>query len=208
MKNTFGLFIISVIAILLTANNSNGNNYSEVMSSGENIHSGIYMSAKDYQNRKLSLEINCDSTKHKIKLHDFFSKPYIDVIHEGKKYHYMKDSIFGYRDCNGNDFRFDAKREYQIMDSDSITIYRIQVAQGGKGAIRLVSEYYFSSKLDGKIFNLTSGNVKAAYPINHKFHDTLDMQFKDGFNLSDYDSFHKTYKIVRLLKLSYENQNK
>ena len=206
MKNTFGLFIISVIAILISANNSNGNCYSAFISSANNIHSEIYMSAKDYQDKKLSLEINCDSTKHKIKLHDFFSKPYIDVIHEGKKYHYMKDSIFGYRDCDGDDFRFDDKREYQIIESDSITIYRIQLAQGGKG--RIVSEYYFSSKLDGKIFNLTSGNVKAAYPINHKFHDTLDMQFKDGMNLSDYDSFHKTYKIVRLLKLSYENQNK
>ena len=197
MKNTFGLFIISVIAILISANNSNGNCYSAFISSANNIHSGIYMSAKDYQDKKLSLEINCDSTKHKIKLHDFFSKPYIDVIHEGKKYHYMKDSIFGYRDCDGNDFRFDDKREYQIMESDTITIYRIQVAQGGKGAIPLVSEYYFSSKLDGAILSLTLNNLKTSYPANHKFHDTLDMQFKDGFNLSEYDSFHKTYKIGR-----------
>ncbi len=208
MKNSIGSFYKSVIAILFISISAAGNIYSEFISSGNNIHSGIYLSANDYQNKKLSLEINCDSSKHKIKLHDFFSKPYIDVIHEGKKYHYMKDSIFGYRDCDGNDFRFDNKREYQIMESDSITIYRIQVAQGGKEAIRLVSEYYFSTKLNAEILSLTMNNLKTAYPVNHKFHDLLDMQFNDGSALYKYDSFHKTYKMVRLLKLSCENQNK
>jgi hypothetical protein len=71
--------------------------------------SGVYKSAADYQAGKLSLAVDCRSETHKILLHRFSNKDYIDVIHQGKKHTMKKSEIFGIRDCEAN-------KEYQILE--------------------------------------------------------------------------------------------
>src|SRR5882724_2364424 len=79
---------------------------------------GIYNSWPDYNAGKLSLTCNCNSSSDKIKLHHFFCKNYIDVLMDGKSYRFGKDSIFGYRDCGQNDYRFyyECDKEYKIVE--------------------------------------------------------------------------------------------
>src|SRR5476651_269177 len=87
--------------------------------------SGVYMNWQDYKNDKLSYILNCDSSSGKIKLNHFLSKSYIDVIQGEKKTRLCKDSIFGYRDCKQNDYRFfkNNDEEFLIKENKTMVIY-------------------------------------------------------------------------------------
>src|SRR5262249_31159752 len=67
--------------------------------------SGVYLTAADYENSELRFEGDCGSKAHKLELHDVLNKPYIDVRHESQKRRYSKDELFGFRDCEGRDYR-------------------------------------------------------------------------------------------------------
>ena len=128
---------------------------------------GIYNSWQDYNSNKLSLILNCNSPKNKIKLHHFFCGNYIDIIENGKQFRFKKDSIFGYRDCRQNDFRFyhNNEKEYRIAENSSIIIYVADVpviASSGKTRT-LVPAYFFSTTLNGEIYPLTILNLKKAF---------------------------------------------
>jgi hemin uptake protein HemP len=58
--------------------------------------SGLYLKVKDYKNGNLSYKIDCKTEKHTIKLHEFFNGSNIDIIHNGQKYTYRKDSVWGF----------------------------------------------------------------------------------------------------------------
>ena len=62
----------------------------------QNDSSGIYINGDDFKKGKLSFAINCSTEKHKIKLNDFFSLPYIIVIHNDSSYKFYKRDIFGF----------------------------------------------------------------------------------------------------------------
>src|SRR5437868_3647561 len=93
--------------------------------SAQNKICGIYKSEQDYKNAALSYVINCDSAAGKIKLHHFLSKNYIDIIDHKGKTKLFKDSIFGYRDCKQNEYRFykSYEKEYRIIENGPIVIY-------------------------------------------------------------------------------------
>jgi hypothetical protein len=56
--------------------------------------SGVYLNVADYETKKLTYEIDCSEEKHKIKLNEFFNKPYITVVHNGYKYTHQKKDIY------------------------------------------------------------------------------------------------------------------
>ena|ERR1035437_3221627 len=175
-------------------------------------YSGIYMNSKDYKSNKLSYEVSCDSSFGKIKLNHFLSKNYIDVFKRGKKIQLYKDSIFGFRDCHQNDFRFFTERdkEYQIIENKTIVIYIADVAvtsANGK-ARELVQNYFFSTALNSAILPLTISNLKKAFSDNLKFHNKLDQEFNSEKDIPSYDDIHKMYKVNYLLSQSVLNQNK
>ncbi|MBA3707076.1 MAG: hypothetical protein H0W84_14590 [Bacteroidetes bacterium] len=194
--------LLGIIVAIFIFNNTNANTLT--INANDSIKSGIYMSAEDFLNKKLAFEINCSTSSHKINTHEFLSKPYIDITHEGKKYRLKKDSIFGYRDCEGNDFRLYNDKEYKILETAGVTIYMNEVAKSENKQFKLVPYYFFSVKTDGGIVELTKLNLKNAFPDNHKFHDMIDAQFKDETELPLYDSFHKSYKVNHLLHMSYQ----
>lgn len=167
--------------------------------------SGVYFTPQDFKNGKLEYAINCKTEKHKIKLNDFLDKPYITVIHEGKRYEHQKKDIFGYRDCEGIDYRFVNNGNYPILNPrENIVLYKLIQGVDSKTSKRTIS-YFFSNGLDGNVVALTVENLKAAFSDNHKFHDLLDTEFGSGtVALTDYDSFHKIYKVNRL----YQNSQK
>ena len=163
--------------------------------------SGIYLTAADYQNAQLTSEGDCTSKSHSIELHDVLNRPYIDVTHDGNRRRYLKTEIFGFRSCEGADYRFAGNKEYQILEAKTLYIYRTVASDTrGKGATQ-VATYFFSVGGGGDVLALTALNLKQAFPANHRFHDSLDAAFTLG-GLEQYDAFHKMFKVNRLLEAS------
>ena len=51
---------------------------------------GVYLTLADFKINKLTYDIDCGTEKQKIKLHDFFTKPYIDVYYKDQKHTLQK----------------------------------------------------------------------------------------------------------------------
>ena len=92
--------------------------------------------------------------------------------------------------------------EYKIEEVRSITIYSLQESAPSGKSFRWINVYYFSSTPDDEIKPLTIENLKFAFPDNHKFHDTLNETFKDNVSVSEYDTFHKMFKVNHTYEMS------
>lgn len=166
--------------------------------------SGIYLTASDYKERRLSFEGDCRSRVHKLELHDVLNKPYIDVTHESEKHRFAKSDVFGFRACDGRDYRFAENLEYQILEARELYVYARAVSESRGKRIDTILKHYFSAGPDGRVLALTLMNLKQAFPENHKFHDSLDAAFGAEQPLAEYDEFHRMFKINRLLIASRE----
>jgi hypothetical protein len=178
-----------VIALLLLASLS---------ARSQTNSSGIYVNLADYQNHKLTYEINCSrETIEEIELFDFA----LTVTHEGQKYTHRKSDIYGFKDCGGSAYRFFNNGEYQIVETKDIIIYWHEANEALGKESNTVKEYYFSTTLDGEIKSLSVENLVRAFPRNHKFHDLLNQNLRNG-EISKYDSFHEMYKLNHLYQMS------
>lgn len=162
--------------------------------------SGIYRTADDFRKGTPYLAVDCRTAKHKIKLHDFLNKPYLEVIHQGTKYRFLKTEVFGFQECGGSAYRFFNGEEYLIREVRSVVVYEKQVNQpglGGKGSV-MVAKLFFSIGLEAPIQLLTKSTLKRAFPERHAFHDQLEARFPTE-DASDYDAFHRMYLVNHLL---------
>jgi hypothetical protein len=165
--------------------------------------SGVFKSFADYKTGKMEYGINCATEMHKIKLNDFLGKDYITVIHEGKSNDIKKAETWGFQLCDEKIVRFQGKEDFQVSEKDLLWIYAKQTLQSGNNkntASKYVTSFYFSKDGDGKILELTPNNVKAAFPDNHKLHDAIEMQFPTSASISEFDEFHKKFKINHFLE--------
>jgi len=163
--------------------------------------SGVFVSSADYVNHRLSFPGSCQSEAHKLEVHDVRNKPYIDVTHAGKKHRYGKNAVFGFRACDGRDYRFGADLEYQILEGQELYIYLRESKTYGKG-FHIRMEYFFSLGPEGPILLLTRENLKQAVPENRKFHDSLDASVHSGQKLETYDRDHTMFDVNWLLMAS------
>jgi hypothetical protein len=165
--------------------------------------SGIYNTAADYSNNKLTYETQCSTSKNNnIRLHNYFGyAPYVTVVAGGIKHRLKKSEVYGFRNCNNEVFRFYKNKEYKLSEAGHICIYTAQqnITQGK--SFKLVNGYYFSTSFTGPILPLTYGNLENAYAGNEKFCELLE-QFSGTNDASAYDSRHKTYKINYLFAKS------
>jgi hypothetical protein len=163
--------------------------------------SGIYKTADDFKNRKLSYAINYKTEKHKINSYVLFKGNVIKVKHQGTAYKLTKSDTYGYRNTEGVEYRFIDNKEYRVLNpGEAILIYIYQYpAHSGKEAAKYVPVYFFTTDAGSAPQDLTKGNIKAAFPQNHKLHDAIDAQFVSDLELHEYDSFHKTYKLNRII---------
>ncbi len=175
-------------------------------SASPNDASGIYLTAADYQRGHLTAQSDCQSPGHTIELHDVLNKPYIHVAHGGERRQYAKSEVYGFRTCDGRDYRFVANREYRILEARIAVVYSVQLPdREGEDLFvgkQEVFDYFFSVGAEGPILRLTRDNLKQAFPDNHRFHDALDQTFTADAQLAQYDDFHKMFKINRLLVAS------
>jgi hypothetical protein len=167
--------------------------------------SGLYLTAADYREARLTTIGDCKSDQHKLHLHSLLHKPYIDVTHEGTHHRYMKSELFGFRSCDGVDYRFAQHREFQILEARALYIYMVKAPPRlGKNAapgLNTVATYYFSVGAEGEVLPLTLNHLKQAFPTNHRFHDSLDAAFPSG-GLEQYDEFHRMFKVNHMLESS------
>jgi hypothetical protein len=166
--------------------------------------SGVYLTADDYNNGRLSFEGDCGSKAHKLELHDVLHKSYIHVTHGSEKQRYAKSDLFGFRACDGWDYRFALNLEYQILETRELYIYAREVyVSHGRGR-HTVRGYFFSTGAEGSVLALTRENLKKAFPANQRFHDALDAAFGAKQKLSEYDESQKMFKVSQLLIASRE----
>ena len=166
------------------------------------LGSGLYRSAADFLGHRLTLAVDCKTETHKLRFHEFSGKPYLTVIHGGKPYQVAKDSLFGFRDCEGHDYRFASDNQhYGILNpGEELLLYQEEVPVAGKYPIQ--PKRFFSPTADAPMQPLALLAVKKAFPDNHRFHDLLDAQFQTGGELTAYDTMHRMTKINWLLRQS------
>jgi len=193
MKKIF--FLLMVAGCLLAFNQT---------SFAQKDSSGIYKTAEDFQNRKLSYAINYKTEKHKIKDNILFNADKIVVKHKGETYTLPKSNTYGYRNMKGVEFRFIDNKEYKVLNPGELILIYVydNTVHSGKNASNKPYqwEYYFSKDATSPVQDLTLTNVKATFPENHRLHDALDVQFKSDKELYGYDKFHKTYKLNWVIK--------
>lgn len=169
--------------------------------SAQKDSSGVYKTAADFKEGKLSYAINYKTEKHTINDNLLFNGSELKVIHHGTAYKLKKSDTYGYRDVKGKDFRFDGDKTYRVLSKgEGVLLYEYQSpVSSTKGSTQYTPRYFFSVDAAGVPVALTKENLKAAFPGNHKFHDALDAMFKEDKDLAAYDSFHRMYKVNRVL---------
>lgn len=164
--------------------------------------SGVFKTFADFNSGKMEYSIDCATEKHKIRLNEFLGKDFITVVHEGKPYNLNKNEIWGFQLCDDKIVRFQENEHYPVADRGVLWIYTKQTVKGAgyRGGVKSITSYYFSKGGDNGILELTPLNLKVSFPDNHMLHDAIDEQFKSATSLSEYDKFHKHYKINRFLE--------
>ncbi|HTD41680.1 MAG TPA: hypothetical protein VK671_13720 [Mucilaginibacter sp.] len=157
---------------------------------------GLYLTAEDFSNHKLSYESD-GSNGNKILLHAIFGGYKVVVVQNGKKHFFSKNEIYGYR-LNDQDYRYFNNSAYRIIDTKGFYIYGYcKLIPAGKG-LKQSESFYFSSKTDDDIKPLTMDNLQAAFSKNTRFLYTIQGFFKTDNELTSYDTSLKEYKLKYL----------
>jgi len=156
------------------------------------------MTFSDYQNNKLSFKTDCKTEKRRFKLNEFFNQRFITVKYKEEKIKLLKDSIYGILDCDEPLIRFQDKESYTLAEKGPLWIfYKEENVQKNK-LIYLEKRYFFCVKGDDKLKELTINNIKQEFPGDTKLHDLIDDRFHNR-EVSEYDTFHKMFKINRII---------
>ena len=189
MKYSFIAVVLIMIISIFTLNTSGQNNLSD--------RRGLYLTAQDFINKKLSYSNENSNGRYKIKVAPLSNKDRVRVIQNREKHDFFQFDLFGYRDKN-QDYRFFNDQQYEVIDNSFFYMYTrvVSVVEGKVHTQK--TNYYFSKLPDGNIMDLTLYNLKRAYPENHKFQDLLDVYFRCDNDLNWYDSFNKMYKVEHI----------
>jgi hypothetical protein len=182
-----------VIALLLFACNTEAKNIQ-----------GIYMTAEDFAKGKLSYSGDCNNKGIKAHLKNFWDDaPYLELWYNGKQTTLQKNSVYGYKDCDGNVYRFCNNQTYKLVEAGCVYIYSHEYNVTQTKGFKVVTNYYFSSTAGGDINRLNFANLAAAYEKNGKFVAALE-KYRDS--LTAFDDTHKTFFVNYLYTRSQNNQ--
>ena len=164
---------------------------------------GVFKTGDDFNEGKVSFLIDCKSKKNRIKLNDFFCKPYITIKQNDSSYKILKSTLYGYKTCNNQIYRFDNKKELLVLNQgEQILIYKQLNTKVREDARINVTNKYFSTESNNSIQKLTIKNLKASFPNNTNFQHLIDGSFQYNTDLGGFDNINKMYKINWFLKLS------
>lgn len=165
------------------------------------INSNLFAQHNNPQIFITSLEFVKDSTItnkaiKKIKRADWTDK-IIVLYNDGKKIIFSSDSLWGFRDNEGNVIRSFGGELYNLQQYDSLCIYSIYHTTGKVS----YTNYFFSKTLNSKIFPLTKTNIKEEL---NKCSCILEEMKKERqmleIDYAAYDKVKKTYKIVAVYR--------
>ncbi|HZY36673.1 MAG TPA: hypothetical protein VFE53_08505 [Mucilaginibacter sp.] len=170
----------------------------------QNESGGIYKTAYDFRQNKLSYAVNVNNGRDKIKSDMLLREGKVKVISGGRVYTLDKRDVYGYKSPDGAIYRFYRKNDYKVLNAgEPLTLYAyLQGSSSGRANMRIYADYYFSSNLSSAPQHLTIENLKAAFPGNRKFQEALDENFKTDEDLTAYDGTHKMYRLVETYKNS------
>ncbi|MBK9283232.1 MAG: hypothetical protein IPM51_02825 [Sphingobacteriaceae bacterium] len=166
---------------------------------------GVYLTTDDFKKGKLMYDIDCSTEKQKIKLFNFFTKPYFDVYYQGEKFRLQKNQVYGFKDCHDRTFRFYENMEFQLVEAGKIYLYFQEQLMFTEKAGSSSDAFFFSTEPGSVIKPLNVSNLKKAYPTNKTFHKLMDTQINNR-NINAYDSLNKMYKINSLFIESLSKQ--
>lgn len=163
----------------------------------QNSNQGIFLTSEDFLSHKITL-----ASKHtRIKLHEIINKDIIEVKTKDSTYSYLKDSIFGYQDSEGNSIRFYNGKIYPIVNpTETILIYKVSDGPVQKGQTKTYS-YFFSKDVYSKILPLKMNYILDEFKNNKPFTNIIETHFNNTSNLLEYDETYNIFKINRLLQL-------
>ncbi|WP_348620951.1 hypothetical protein [Pedobacter lusitanus] len=189
-------FFIVLFALFLSKTYAQATTLNTITNDPE---SGIYLTAADYKHNQLHLAGD-QTTKNKFQLNDFFGGKTLTLNHNGKNYKFSKDSIYGYRDKKGSDYRFYKKHDakYRILENRSLVIYEFQRPGDKQTGFKPLLSYYYSEGVDGEVYPLTIDNLKRTFKEQAAF-DIIDANFKTDQDLVSYDTYNHMFRINRLL---------
>jgi hypothetical protein len=169
----------------------------------QKINEGVYLTAKDFTNSKISFVNDQLNNKYKVRLHEFFNSLKITIIKGDSVIKLNKESVFGYRDKKNNCYRFYNKAEYQIINpSEKILLYGKSELEGGFRNTHRVMHYFFSENAGSPIYALSKWNLKAVFYKEVSFLEMLDVYFDSDNQLTAYDSINKIYTLNRVYESS------
>lgn len=156
--------------------------------------SGLFLTAADFTQGRLSFEGDCGATTHNVNVHDFLHRRYVDVTHDSKHSRYQKSRLFGFRACDGRSYRFGGSREYEVLEAKAIYIYAHQRWVRAGRISRKVRYYAFSVGPDGPLLSLTLENLKGSFPEDSRFHTSLD-RLAGPTGVREYDQVHQMFAV-------------
>jgi hypothetical protein len=154
---------------------------------------GVYLTAEQFSQHTLSYPFDCRTGK--LRLNSFLGGAGIQVINNGEKHSFAKDTIFGYRDCKGFDYRFYQNAPYRILDTTGFFLYSYTRLEQGSKIARPATAYYFSSRPTASIQPLTITNLQKAFSSNPNFCYRLSAEFHTDADLLSWFAAGNTYKI-------------
>jgi len=170
---------------------------------GQKINEGVYLSANDFKNGKISYADNHSKEKYKLYLNEIINTSLVKIIKGDSIILLKKDSIFGYRDEENNCYRFYNKNAYRIINpSERILLYSRISLDGVPKYSHFVTNYYFSVNINSPLYPLTKKYLKEVLFNDVLFNVLLEVYFKNDNELIEYDKLNKIYILNHLYELS------
>jgi len=164
---------------------------------------GVYLSADNFRNGKISFANERPDKKYQLRLNDFFNASSIKIITGVSVITLAKDSIFGFRDKNGKSYRFFRKTAFEILNpSEKILLYSNTSEIGSPRNRNPVTYYYFSQAAGSPIYPLTRHYLRMVFSNDFHFVELLNVYFHFDNELTAYDSLNKIYFLNRIYKES------
>ena len=172
------------------------------IASADSRWAGVFLTATDYRTESPAAKIACSSASQPIDRQSFAHSATVQVGDPrlGSAIRYPKDSVFGFRACDGTTVRFVAGENYQLVQESPLYLYDVQrTVDVGKGREQ-VHDFFFSVAADDSIRPLTRAALKHAYSTNRKFRDLLDLNFRTDEELTQFDGGKNEFKVALILR--------
>jgi hypothetical protein len=180
-KLSFSILAGSVL-ILSTAN-------------AQSQHSGVYLSANDYLQGRMSSTCDCGINPQQSAVSVSITNKQVIIKGPDQTFRVDKEHVYAVSYCGGRTVRIYKDGCYPILNQgEKILLYEVLATPVSKGR-PFTTKYYFSNGAGSDIQALTLDNLRAEFSHDPTFESALDKQVNSDSELYSYDDFHKAYRL-------------